>query len=88
MRARHSVSLVRSHLWEGNDYCPFIESGATAINWEGRLSPCLPLLHSHRSYFEEMERCCRRHPIGNVTEHSVKDLRKKADIKAFGACQG
>jgi len=49
-------SLAGGHFYEWNDYCPFIENGATAINWEGSLSPCIPLQHSHKGYFEGMER--------------------------------
>jgi MoaA/NifB/PqqE/SkfB family radical SAM enzyme len=74
MHSRHSVSLVRSPFWEGNDYCPFIENGTTSINWEGGLSPCIPLLHNHKSYFEGMERCSRRYEVGNVHSNSVNDL--------------
>jgi MoaA/NifB/PqqE/SkfB family radical SAM enzyme len=83
MRARHSISLVRSHLSEGNDYCPFIEEGTTAINWEGGVSPCIPLLHSHTSYVDGMERCSRRYTVGDVREHSIKDLWNQPDYMAF-----
>ena len=83
MQARHSISLVRSHLWEGNDYCPFIENGAMAINWEGSLSPCIPLLHSHKSYFEGTERSHRRYAIGNINEHTVEELWNKPEYLSF-----
>jgi MoaA/NifB/PqqE/SkfB family radical SAM enzyme len=83
MQARHSISLVRSHLWEGNNYCPFIENGATAIIWEGSLSPCLPLLHSHKSYFEGTERSCRRYVVGNINELSIEELWNKPEYLSF-----
>jgi MoaA/NifB/PqqE/SkfB family radical SAM enzyme len=83
MQARHSVSIVRSHFSEGNDYCPFVEDGSTAIDWEGSLSPCLPLLHSHKNYFEGIERCSRRYTIGNVQKHSVKDLWNNPEYLYF-----
>jgi MoaA/NifB/PqqE/SkfB family radical SAM enzyme len=83
MHARHSISLVRSHLWEGNDYCPFIENGATAINWEGSLSPCIPLLHSHKSYFEGTERSIRRHVIGNIGERPLEDMWNQPGYLSF-----
>jgi MoaA/NifB/PqqE/SkfB family radical SAM enzyme len=83
MEARHSISLVRSHLWEGNDYCPFIENGAIAVNWEGSLSPCIPLLHSHKSYFEGTERSHRRYSVGNVNEHSLEELWNQPEYLSF-----
>ncbi len=83
MRARHSISFVSGHLWERNDYCPFIENGATAISWEGNLCPCLPLLHSHTSYFDGIERVSRHYTVGNVNEHSVQDLWDKPEYLSF-----
>jgi MoaA/NifB/PqqE/SkfB family radical SAM enzyme len=83
MRARHSISFVSGHLWERNDYCPFIENGATAISWEGNLSPCLPLLHSHTSYFDGIERVSRHYTVGNVNEISVQDLWNKPEYLSF-----
>jgi MoaA/NifB/PqqE/SkfB family radical SAM enzyme len=83
MRAGHSLSLARGHLGEGNDYCPFIENGACAISWEGKLSPCLALLHSHKNYFDGIERFSRRCAIGNVNEHSIKDLWEKPEYLSF-----
>ncbi|HTY64894.1 MAG TPA: radical SAM protein [Acidobacteriota bacterium] len=83
MQTRHSLSLVRSHLWEGNDYCPFIENGAMAVNWEGSISPCIPLLHSHKSYFEGTERNHRRYAVGNVNDRSVGDLWRDPEYLGF-----
>jgi MoaA/NifB/PqqE/SkfB family radical SAM enzyme len=83
MQTRHSVSFVRSPFTEGNDYCPFVEEGTTAIGWEGSLSPCLSLLHSHRYYFEGIERCCRRYTIGNVHEHSIRELWDNPEYLKF-----
>jgi len=83
MKADHSVSFVRSHFSEANDYCPFVEQGTTAINWEGSLSPCLPLLHSHKNYFEGIERHSRRYAIGNVNEESIKGLWNNPEYLHF-----
>lgn len=66
--------------------CPFIESGAGAISWDGNLSPCLPLLHSHTSYLGYLrykERFSRRWAIGNVTERSLSDLWNTPEHIAF-----
>ncbi|MBP1610975.1 MAG: putative oxidoreductase, partial [Acidobacteria bacterium] len=83
MQGRHGISFVRNYLSEGNDYCPFIEEGTTAINWEGSLSPCLPLLHSHKNYFEGIERIARRYAIGNVHEHSIGGLWNNPEYLDF-----
>jgi len=66
--------------------CPFIESGAGAISWDGNLSPCLPLLHTHVSYLDYLqcgERFSRRWTIGNITEHTLSDLWNTPEHLAF-----
>lgn len=66
--------------------CPFISNGAGAISWDGNLSPCLPLLHSHTSYIGFLyngERFSRRWGIGNVMEHSLPDLWNAPEHIAF-----
>ncbi len=83
MQAGHSLILARGHLSESNDCCPFIENGATAISWDGNISPCLPLLHSHKSYFGKTERVCRRYAVGNVNAHGIKDLWDRPEYLSF-----
>jgi MoaA/NifB/PqqE/SkfB family radical SAM enzyme len=68
------------------DRCPFIGSGAGAISWDGNISPCLPLLHSHTSYLgylQHEERFSRRWAIGNVMERSLSDLWNTPEHIAF-----
>jgi MoaA/NifB/PqqE/SkfB family radical SAM enzyme len=54
--------------------CPFIENGVGAIAWDGGLSPCLPLMHTHTSYLIDYERYSRRYVIGNIMDKSLRDL--------------
>jgi len=83
MRAGLSTSLAGGNLAEANDRCPFIERGATAIAWDGSLSPCLPLLHSHVSFLHEQERASRRYVVGKVTDSDMCDLWNAPDYVAF-----
>jgi MoaA/NifB/PqqE/SkfB family radical SAM enzyme len=66
-----------------HQYCPFIESGSTAISWEGHVSPCLPLMHSHTSYLHDRRRATQRHSIGNIAERSLRDLWNEPDYVAL-----
>jgi MoaA/NifB/PqqE/SkfB family radical SAM enzyme len=66
--------------------CPFIASGAGAISWDGGLSPCLPLLHSHTSYLgylQTKKRFSRKWSIGNVMERGLVDLWNIPEFTAF-----
>jgi len=84
-RAMDSLNLT---LAMGNprvavDRCPFIESGTGAVSWDGNLSPCLPLLHSHVSFSIPRDRASRRWAIGNLTERSLAELWYTPEHVAF-----
>jgi MoaA/NifB/PqqE/SkfB family radical SAM enzyme len=78
-----TVSIGGAILGEASDRCPFIESGSTAISWEGNLSPCLPLLHTHSYYLDERRRSSRRYVIGNILEKSLKELWDEPEYLDF-----
>ena len=63
--------------------CPFIETASTAINWEGNLSPCLPLMHSHMSFLDNLRRFSRRYVVGNVNERNLRELWNAPEYSAF-----
>ncbi len=83
MCGRHSVWLAGRGFEEATDRCPFIEKGAMAISWEGNVSPCLPLLHSHMSYVDGRERFSRHYIVGNVAECDLDGLWNTPEYVAF-----
>lgn len=68
-----------------SDRCPFIEAGATAIGWDGGVSPCLPLLHSNHNYLNGLDRHARRYIVGNVNERTLADLWQDPEYVEFRA---
>jgi MoaA/NifB/PqqE/SkfB family radical SAM enzyme len=83
MRGGHSIWLAGRSFEEAIDRCPFIQKGVTAISREGNVSPCLPLLHSHKSYVDGRERFSRRYIVGNVGERNLEDLWNGPEYAAF-----
>ena len=53
--------------------CPFVEKGSASIRWDGAISPCLPLLHTHRSYLDFRPRTSHAFSVGNVHERSLTE---------------
>ena len=83
MVSGHPLSFAGADLGEGNDRCPFIEKGAVAIRWDGDVSPCLPLLHDHRTFLYRYERSLRRYEVGNVTSQNLYDLWNLPEYLSF-----
>jgi MoaA/NifB/PqqE/SkfB family radical SAM enzyme len=93
--AGYNVSYA-GHNWGGaNDVCNYIESGTLSIGWNGDVSPCWPLMHTHQSYLHGRRRLSRKHVIGNVEARSLRDLwldpeyvayRRRVHSFAFAPC--
>ena len=78
-----NVSFAGYNLGGASDVCSFIESGSMAIGWDGSVSPCLPLLHTHTSYLHNKPRINRRHIVGKVTDRNLLDLWSDPDYVAY-----
>jgi MoaA/NifB/PqqE/SkfB family radical SAM enzyme len=83
LRSGWNVSLAGGNLGDANDRCPFIESGAAAISWEGNFSPCLSLLHSHASFLGQRPRFSRRYVVGSLAERDLDQLWNAPDHVNF-----
>jgi MoaA/NifB/PqqE/SkfB family radical SAM enzyme len=70
--------------WSGaSDTCNFVESGTMSIAWNGDVSPCWPLMHTHTSYLHGKPRLSTKHVIGNVAVRSLEDLWLEPEYVAY-----
>lgn len=69
-------------LWP-SDACPFVSRGSTCVRWDGQVSPCLPLLHTHTSYLEDRLRTHTAYAVGSLRERSLLDLWTAPDYVAL-----
>ena len=91
----YNVSYA-GHNWGGtNDVCNYIEGGTLSIAWNGEVSPCWPLMHTHWTFLHGKPRQTRKHVIGNVRERRIADLwldpayvayRQRVQSFAFAPC--
>jgi MoaA/NifB/PqqE/SkfB family radical SAM enzyme len=95
LRSGKNVAFAGGRLGETNNRCPFIDSGATAISWEGNMSPCLPLLHSNKNFLDGRERFSKKHLVGNIRHSDLQtcwnqpeyvSLRERVKAFDFSPC--
>ena len=89
------LELAGGTLNQNTDQCPFVERGSLAIRWDGKVSPCLPLLYTHTHFLDDRERTSREYFVGNIHESdllniwsngSYRDLRKRLQDFDFSPC--
>jgi len=78
-----NVSFAGNNWGGANDVCNFVESGTMSIAWNGEVSPCWPLMHTHTSYLHNKPRVSKKHIIGNVAECNLLDLWLSPDYIAY-----
>ena len=54
--------------------CPFVEKGSLSVRWDGKVSPCLPLLHTHESYLDDHVRRSLAYFCGDLTDQSLSEI--------------
>ena len=95
LQSGYNVNFAGNSLGGATDVCNFIESGTMSIGWDGGVSPCWPLMHTHTSYLHGKPHVSRRHVVGNVNEQSLPDIwlddeylayRQKVQSFGFAPC--
>ncbi len=83
LAGQRTVSFAGAALSAGNNLCPFIDRGALVVGADGRVTPCLSLLHDHVSYLNGRARRSRAYIVGNLAERGLVDLWQDAQHQAF-----
>jgi len=64
-------------------YCPFVWEGKTAIAWNGDVSPCISLMHSHTCFTFGRRKAMKRYPLGNVWREHIADIWNGEEYHSF-----
>jgi MoaA/NifB/PqqE/SkfB family radical SAM enzyme len=78
-----NVSFAGNNWGGANDTCSFVESGTMSIAWNGDVSPCWPLMHTHTSYLHGKQRLNKKHVIGNVSNTPLEDIWLDENFLAY-----
>jgi MoaA/NifB/PqqE/SkfB family radical SAM enzyme len=65
------------------NHCRFVHEGTLAVSWDGRVAPCLSLLHSHPEYIYGHWKNVRRYDLGHIGEEPLADIWRKAEYRDF-----
>jgi MoaA/NifB/PqqE/SkfB family radical SAM enzyme len=71
---RYKVSLAGEEIGSSVNRCPFVHKNSASIRWDGGVSPCLPLLHTHKSHLDKRLRESREFLVGSLSEKGLLDL--------------
>lgn len=56
------------------DVCPFIDEGACFVRWDGKVAPCMQLLHNSYTYLYTEKRKIYFQSYGSINEKNLADI--------------
>jgi MoaA/NifB/PqqE/SkfB family radical SAM enzyme len=83
LRSARDLHLLNRGPDNSRDRCPFVSAGSTAVRWDGQVSPCPPLLHSHPEFVLDRWRQVSHASFGSIAERSLAEIWHSAEYAAF-----
>ncbi len=65
------------------DHCRFAHEGMCAVSWDGRVTPCLSLLHGHTEYINAQARRVNEYVVGHIDEQPLSTIWRNPSFRAF-----
>jgi MoaA/NifB/PqqE/SkfB family radical SAM enzyme len=63
--------------------CPFLHRRSASVRWDGRVGPCLPLLHAHALCINDHTRTWPDFTLGSLVERGLSAIWNDAAYRAF-----
>ena len=64
-------------------YCKFVREGMTFVRADGKVCPCMALLHNGYTYMHNIRRKITHCSFGNIKEQSLAEIWNSKDYKTF-----
>jgi MoaA/NifB/PqqE/SkfB family radical SAM enzyme len=77
------VVMGRTRIDFGDGVCPFVAEGRIALDWQGHVAPCLPLLHDNTVVTLSRSRLIRHWHVGDVSQTPLASIWNAPDYRAF-----
>jgi MoaA/NifB/PqqE/SkfB family radical SAM enzyme len=78
-----NLSFMGNRLSVDARRCRFIHNRCTFIRWDGKVSPCAGLLHTHRTYLYGLERTVSAYALGDVGSGDLYGSWDSAEYTRF-----
>lgn len=83
LRFSNPVQLIDAPLSWSRDTCRFIQQGCAVVGWDGRVAPCMGLLHPYTTYLHGYERQIRAYSFGKLANRSLPEIWRDPEYVAF-----
>ena len=79
LKSANRLEFFGGRLTQNIDQCPFVERGSVSVRWDGKVSPCLPLMYTHKHFLAERERTSHEFFIGDLNQEDLTNIWNQAE---------
>jgi MoaA/NifB/PqqE/SkfB family radical SAM enzyme len=74
LKGYENLFLINNAISAPTRSCRFIKDGTTFVRWDGKVAPCMALLHDHTTYLYGLERRIQAHFLGDLANQSLNQI--------------
>jgi MoaA/NifB/PqqE/SkfB family radical SAM enzyme len=83
MRRYENLTLMGNPVSNQTESCRFIRDRCTFIRWDGKVAPCMGLLHTHRTYLHGLQRKVSEFTLGDIVSGELHDIWTSVEYIRF-----
>jgi hypothetical protein len=74
LRSSDNLNLMGNPIGIAAQSCRFIRDRCTFVRWDGKVSPCMGLLHSHKAYLNGLDRAVSPYILGDIGSGDLYEI--------------
>ena len=82
-RGYYNLSIMGNKISTETQHCRFIKDRCTFIRWDGKVSPCMGLLHSHTAFLYGLPRTVDSYVLGDVDSGNLLEIWNSTEYTEF-----
>jgi MoaA/NifB/PqqE/SkfB family radical SAM enzyme len=82
-RGYYNLSLMDRKISTETRQCRFIRDRCTFVRWDGKVSPCMGLLHSHTTFLYGLPRAIESYILGDVSSGNLGEIWNSREYRKF-----
>ncbi|MCX6567027.1 MAG: radical SAM protein [Candidatus Aminicenantes bacterium] len=83
LRGYENLTLMGNPIFTETNYCRFVEGRTAFVRWDGRVAPCMGLLHGYTTYLYGYERKIKSHGFGDIGRRTLGGIWRSRAYRSF-----
>jgi len=83
LRGYDNLTLMGNPIRTDIKSCRFIRGRCTFVRWDGKVSPCMGLLHDHTAYLNGIDRKIESYVVGDAARDDLFEVWNSEEYRAF-----